>query len=288
MKDAYEFLSKGGVLMIPILLCSVLAVTIFLERLWVLQKQRVLPKRFIALIREHLHAGRFEAARAMCDGSESPISAVFRSALNHMGKGRSIIKEAIEETGRREVAYMERFVGALGSIANIAPLLGLLGTVTGMIKVFQDVVAQVDELGEVNAGGLAAGIWEALITTAAGLSVAIPVFIMFKYLTARIDRYVVEMEDIALSLIDPIAEAVHASPKATPDMAHSAPVSSKIGLTSAEDRGESGGFSPPPEKRAAPPYADHKQDGPGESAEQGPDKVAGKREKNGSQPGGPK
>ena len=207
MKEAYEFLAKGGILMIPILLSSIVAFTIFLERLWALQRQKILPPQFIKRVTENLRTERFEAAKAMCDRNYSPVSSIIRAGIKMHNNTRSVIKEVMEETGRREIASMERWVGAVGSIANIAPLLGLLGTVTGMIKVFQD-VALVGDSGDVNPGNLANGIWEALITTAAGLSVAIPVLVMFKFINSRIDRYVIELEEVSLGLVDILAADV--------------------------------------------------------------------------------
>lgn len=216
MSEAYEFLAKGGVLMIPILLCSVIALALFLERLWALQRPHVIPERFLKIVTELIEKREHEQARALCKGNESSLAAVLASGLKHAGKDRGLIKEVMEEAGRRETAYLERGVGVLGAIANIAPLLGLLGTVTGMIKVFQRVVNQagVDGGGQVNAGALANGIWEALITTAAGLAVAIPTFVMFKYLTGRIDRLLVEMEERSLELAEVMVSGLSAVPAA--------------------------------------------------------------------------
>ncbi len=221
MKEAYEFLSKGGILMIPILLCSVIALAIFLERLWALQRPNVIPTRFLKLVMELLERREFEQAQALCKGNDSSLAAVVGSGLRHAGKGRSLIKEVMEETGRRETAYLERGVGVLGLIASVAPLLGLLGTVTGMIRVFQRVVNQVEASGgaQVNAGALANGIWEALITTAAGLSVAIPVFVMFKFLTSRVDGLLVEMEERSLEMAELMVGGLDAVPTPAPKAA---------------------------------------------------------------------
>lgn len=205
MRDAYEILKLGGPIIIPIALCSVIALTIFLERLWSLHPQRLLPPQFVALLRRALRERRFDRARSLCEANASAIARVAAAALAHQGRDRTIVKDAIEEAGHREVARMERFVGALGAISSVAPLLGLLGTVTGMIGVFKTVVAEVKATGEVNPASLANGIWEALITTAAGLSVAIPAFLMFKYLMAKIDRDIIRLEEQTAALVDPIA-----------------------------------------------------------------------------------
>jgi len=111
----------------------------------------------------------------------------------------------MQEAGRRETAFLERFVGAIGAVASVAPLIGLLGTVTGMIKVFGRVGEEYEKGGELNPGMLANGIWEALITTAAGLTVAIPAFLAYRYLMSRIDRYVVELEAEASEIVDLVA-----------------------------------------------------------------------------------
>jgi biopolymer transport protein ExbB len=202
--EAYQFLAKGGILMVPILLCSVLALAIFLERLWALRRVRVLPEVFLQKATRLIHTRDFDKARDLCERSDSSMARVLAGGLRHAGKDRAFLKEIMEEVGRREATWLERGIGVLGMIANIAPLLGLLGTVTGMIRVFQQVVAQAgaDGGGQVNAGALANGIWEALITTAAGLAVAIPTFVMFKILTGRIDALLVELEERSLDLAE--------------------------------------------------------------------------------------
>lgn len=156
MNEAYEFLSKAGIIMIPILLCSVVGLAIFMERLWALQRTHVIPSRFIQVVAELVRKRQFERAQALCEGNDSSIASVLAAGLRYAGRDRATIKEVMEEAGQREAAALERGVGVLGSIANLAPLLGLLGTVTGMIKVFQQVVNQVgNSAGQVNAGALA-------------------------------------------------------------------------------------------------------------------------------------
>ncbi len=211
MSEAYQFLAKGGVLMIPILLCSVVALGIFLERLWALRRVRVIPPTFVQKVTKHIHTGDFDRAQDLCDRSPSGVASIVGAGLRHSGKDRATIKEVMEESGRRVASDLERGIGILSSVAAIGPLLGLLGTVTGMIKVFQRVVNQVgaDGGGQVNAGALAGGIWEALITTAAGLSVAIVAFLMFKAVTSIIDRLLVEMEERALDLAESMVGDAH-------------------------------------------------------------------------------
>ncbi len=210
MNEVFEFLGKGGWLMLPIGLCSVIALAFFLERLWSLQTSKVMPTRFLEVIGKLLRERKFEQAEAMCQGNDSHIAAVLAAGIRYAGRDRGVVKEVMEGAGQREVHYMERFTGALGSIATVAPLLGLLGTVTGMISVFQRVVNQTATGQTADAGALANGIWEALITTAAGLTVAIPAYLAYRYIESKIDRYAVEMADVSLRLAEslvPVGQA---------------------------------------------------------------------------------
>jgi biopolymer transport protein ExbB len=202
MTEVYEFLAKGGWLMIPILGSSVIGLAFFLERLWALQRAKIVPPRFVEVVKKMLREKRFDEAEGLCQTNEAPIAAMLEAGIQHAGQERDVIKEVMLEKGEREMFFMERFTNALGSIATVTPLMGLLGTVVGMISVFQRVVNQAGAGGVVDAGGLAAGIWEALITTAAGLTVAIPVYLGYRYVIALIDRYAVEMEDISLTALD--------------------------------------------------------------------------------------
>ncbi|MFW5966302.1 MAG: MotA/TolQ/ExbB proton channel family protein [Persicimonas sp.] len=220
MNEVYEFLSKGGWLMIPILGASVVGLAFFLERLWALQRTRIVPPRFLELVREKLREGEFDEALQMCRANSSPVAAMLEAGIAHAGARREVIKEVMLEKGERELFFMERFTNALGAIATVTPLMGLLGTVLGMIEVFQGVVGQAGQGGAVDAGALAAGIWEALITTAAGLTVAIPIYLGYRYIMSRIDRHAVEMEDVNLEALDYLAadgsEVVAAGPESEP------------------------------------------------------------------------
>jgi biopolymer transport protein ExbB len=202
MNDVYEFLSKGGLLMIPILAASVVGLGFFLERLWALQRTRVIPPRFVEVVRNMLREKRFSEAEGLCQTNESPIAAILEAGIQHAGCDRSVIKEVMLEKGERELFFLERFVNALGAIATISPLMGLLGTVIGMIDVFRQVVNQAGQGGAVDPGVMANGIWTALITTAAGLTVAIPVYLAYRYIMGRIDRYAVDLEDVALEMAE--------------------------------------------------------------------------------------
>ena len=205
MEATYEFLAKGGMLMVPILACSVIALALFLERTWALQRRRVLPRRLMELVLRLLGEGKASEAETLCDSTGTPIASVALAGLSRRGRPRVVVREALEETGRREVSQLGRYVGGLGTIASISPLLGLLGTVSGMMRVFKQVVDEVAIRGRVDPGSLANGIWEALITTAAGLAVAIPAYIAYRYLEARIDRVAIELEGYAVSLTDLLA-----------------------------------------------------------------------------------
>ncbi len=197
----YEFLVKGGPVVIPIIACSVVALGVFLERLWALQRSRVIPDTFIRRIEQLIGDRRLNDALLLCQENHNPMARVMAAALKTAAKPRPRVKESVEEVGKYEGAMLERYVEIVGTVAAISPLLGLLGTVLGMIKVFQ----RVEEFGLGDPSVFASGIWEALITTAIGLSVAIPAFIFYKYLLARVDRLIIEMEDRSLGMIDLVA-----------------------------------------------------------------------------------
>lgn len=197
----WEILVNGGPLIVPIGLGSVVALGVFFERMTALRRARVVPERFGERIAVLVDAGKIEDARKTCREAETAIGRIFDVALANHGRSRSQVKERVEEVGRRESAKLERYVGVLGVIASIEPLMGLLGTVTGMIDVFREVVGG----GMGDPALLASGIWEALITTAAGLTVAIPVYIAWRVLIARVRDLVLEMEEDSVALIDLIS-----------------------------------------------------------------------------------
>jgi len=204
MTEIYSFLARGGIVMIPIALGSVIALAIFLERLWSLQHRKILPDGLFDRIMRLAEKRNYEEALTTCMESPSPLGRILAVGIRRRGMSRSEIKEILEEAGRREVSSMLRFVEALGVTASVEPLLGLLGTVTGMIQVFQQVVASARH-GAIDPGQLASGIWEALITTAAGLVVAIPAFVAYRYLISRTDSLASEMEESALAIADELS-----------------------------------------------------------------------------------
>jgi len=156
-------------------------------------------------VRSLVREGKLSEAEVLCQENASSLANIVGAALKESDKSRGEIKEIVNEVGRRGVATLERYVEFLGTIAAVEPLMGLLGTVTGLIRAFQRVEALADKGGGVNPGALAAGIWEALITTAAGLVVAIPAYLGYRYLQARVTSLVVEMEEDSMELAELIA-----------------------------------------------------------------------------------
>jgi biopolymer transport protein ExbB len=214
MQDIYEFLFvKGGPVMYPILLGSVLALGLFMERLWALRRERVIPPDFRDRVRALVRAGKLSEAEVLCQENRSSLAMIIGTGLKEAeaGRTRSELKEAVNDVGRREVTHLEKFVDFLGTIAAVEPLMGLLGTVTGLIGAFKRVEAQAGRGGGVNPGILAGGIWEALITTAAGLCVAIPTYLAYRYLLGRVSTLVVEMEEDSMEVVDLIARSSQAS-----------------------------------------------------------------------------
>jgi biopolymer transport protein ExbB len=194
----YELFLKGGILMYPIAFCSIIAVGIFLERMWVLRRGRVLPRDFLIEVEDLVMRRKRSEAITLCKRNNSSIAHVIRVGIENYGKKRDVIKEKIEEVGRREAASLERYINVIGTIAGISPLLGLLGTVSGMIKSFNIISLQ----GVADPASLAGGISEALITTAAGLVVAIPTFVIYRYLMNKADSLILEMEENSIRIVD--------------------------------------------------------------------------------------
>jgi biopolymer transport protein ExbB len=194
----YDFVVKGGVLMIPIALCSIIALAIFLERLWSLRKSKVIPRDFLIEIEDLIRREKIPEAVTRCRRDNSSMANIIVAGIRNFGKRREIVKESIEEIGRKEAATLERYINVVGTIAAISPLLGLLGTVFGMIKAFNVISIQ----GVGNPSSLAGGISEALITTAAGLVVAIPTFVLYRYLANKADALIVEMEEHSIRMVD--------------------------------------------------------------------------------------
>ncbi|MGD8484285.1 MAG: MotA/TolQ/ExbB proton channel family protein [Thioalkalispiraceae bacterium] len=194
----FEMVQAGGWLMLPILLCSVIATAIVIERFWSLQSKKINPPHLVSQVWQWHQSSSLDDERIQALAKSSPLGKILAVGLANRQHPRDIMKESIEEAGRQVVLELERFLNTLGTIASITPLLGLLGTVIGMIKVF----AAITSHGVGNPSVLAGGISEALITTAAGLSVAIPSLIFYRFFRGKVDELVLEMEDEALKIVD--------------------------------------------------------------------------------------
>ncbi len=197
----FELIKNGGWLMLPIILCSIVAMAIVVERLWSLQRNKILPPELVPQLWKLAKEKEIDDVTLRRIKLNSPLGAILASGLINKHHGREMMKTSIEETGRQVVHELERFLNPLGTIASITPLLGLLGTVVGMIKVFAAIMIH----GVGDPGILAGGISEALLTTAAGLTVAIPSLIFHRYFERLIDDYVLKMEEEALKMVDLMA-----------------------------------------------------------------------------------
>ena len=193
-----DLILKGGFFMYPILACSIVALAVFFERLWVFKRANIIPVQFIRQVKKLLSEQKISEAVLLCQSNESSIARIFIAGLKNPKRGMWLVKEAIEERGSREATILEKKVGILSTIANLTPLLGLLGTVSGMIKTFKVISLQ----GIGNPAPLAGGIAEALITTAAGLSIAIPTLICYRFLKDKADALIFEMEEHSIRLLE--------------------------------------------------------------------------------------
>ena len=196
-----EFLISGGPVMIPIGAVSLFALAFWLERMWALQRSKVVPREFAVEVEELLKQKRFGDAQTLCRKSGAAVARIVAVALAGRGNPRAHLKERVEEVGRREAAELERNTGTLGTFASIAPLLGLLGTVWGMIQTFE--VIQEQGVGVV--GSLAGGISQALITTLAGLSVGIPALVGWRQVIGKVDALTLELEEVSFGVLDLVA-----------------------------------------------------------------------------------
>ncbi|MFL0799578.1 MAG: MotA/TolQ/ExbB proton channel family protein [Agarilytica sp.] len=193
-----EIVFSGGILMLPILLCSVAVIAIVVERFWTLNPTKITPKAQLGQVWSLIRDNELDSDRLKQLRRSSQLGRILAAGLSNSRQGRDVMKDSIEESASQVVHELERFLGMLGTIAAIAPLLGLLGTVIGMIKVFTALNLE----GGGNAAVLAGGISEALITTAAGLTVAIPAMIFHRFFVRRVDTLVVTMEQEAVKLVD--------------------------------------------------------------------------------------
>jgi len=204
-----ELIERGGPLMIALLICSILAVAIIIERLFSLRRSRIMRVDVLMEIEISLKKGDLPTALSWARGTPAPMTRIAEVALINSDKAKADIRSAVEEAGRMEVPRLERYMTILQTITVISPLLGLLGTVTGMINVFQTIVSE----GTGNANILAGGISEALLTTAAGLSIAIPALVFYNFFNKRIEHLVVEMEHLSVTLIELLTGDTALSPQ---------------------------------------------------------------------------
>jgi len=194
----WEIVRAGGPFMWPLILCSVIAVAIIAERLWKLQERRVMPPELSRKVWTLIESGQVNDRVIAALEQNSVLGRLLAVGLSNRHRGRQVLMERLEDAGRHAIHDLERFLNTLGTIAGVSPLLGLLGTVTGIIKAFEALAA--GGIGDPRA--LSGGISEALITTAAGLCVAIPALIAFRYLRGRVDALVVQMEKDVVRFAD--------------------------------------------------------------------------------------
>lgn len=202
----WEFMQKGGPIMWPILLCSVVAFTIVIERLIALRREQIDTKSFMEQISKSLKRNKVMEALDHCDRTGGPIAAILKAGILKHDRARNEVREAIEDAAIHEVPRLEKNLPVLATVAHVAPLLGLLGTVTGLVSAFQVIEVKATAANPVNPGDLAGGIWEALLTTVFGLCVAIPTYVAYNYLVSRVDGFVLDMERSATDLLNILGE----------------------------------------------------------------------------------
>jgi biopolymer transport protein ExbB len=195
----FEILKLGGWMMAPIIICSIISMAIIVERLWVLRSWKIMPPSLIPRVWNLHRESKIDPGELKIIRSSSPLGAIVSAALISRASGRDAMKENVEQTGRKVVHELERYLNTLGTIASVSPYLGLLGSVLGMMKVFSTFSSASDLA---NPAKLAGGISEILISTAAGLAVAIPSLIFYRYFQGKITELTVSMEEEALALID--------------------------------------------------------------------------------------
>ncbi len=245
VQSIWDFIMKGGVMMIPIGLCSVIALTVVLERLLSLRRSKVMPASFLPGLKRVLleSPGDKKSAIEYCRQDASPVANVFAAGIKKLDGSIESVEKYIQEAGEREALKLRKFVRVLSVIASVAPLLGLLGTIFGMITAFQTVAISGEALGKTEL--LAGGIYEAMITTAGGLLVAIPVLICFHWISAKVDRLVMEIDYVTVQFVEEFVEGgldgAGGREPATPDgEADEALAPSAVGLGNAPRRERAG------------------------------------------------
>jgi len=202
----WQVFLAGGPVMWPILFCSIFAVAIILEKVFYLHKIKIDTQDFLSRVLDNIKRHQIKEALQSCDDTKNPISNILKAGILKYDRPRDQIKETIEDASLYEVPKLERNLTALATIAHISPLLGLLGTVTGMVRCFQTIQAKSTSFNPVSPGDLAGGIWEALLTTVYGLIVAIPTFVAYNYLVSRVNNFILEMEKASTELVNFLTE----------------------------------------------------------------------------------
>ncbi|MBI5091036.1 MAG: MotA/TolQ/ExbB proton channel family protein [Candidatus Hydrogenedentes bacterium] len=197
--DVWYIIQQGGPVMWPIMFCSIVVMAISIERFFTLRRAQIDTRDFMDTMRTTLRQNRIQEALDTCEVTKGPISRIVKAGLLKHTRSKADIREAIEDAGRIEVPVLERRLSALATCASVAPLLGLLGTVQGMIVCFAQIRYK---QGQVSPGDLAEGIANALITTAAGLVIAIPALVLYNYFVSRVDNLVLEMEVSSSELVE--------------------------------------------------------------------------------------
>jgi len=197
--EPFEIMRQGGILMWPIFACSIVGLAITIERFFVLRRATIDTREFMDTMRQVLRQNRIQEAIEICDETHAPVARIMKAGILKHNRSKEEIREAIEDAGHLEIPRLERHLSALATCGNISPLLGLLGTVSGMIKAFAEIQ---NKRGQVNPSDLAEGIGNALMTTAAGLTVAVPMYVVYNYFVTRVDNMVVEMEISSSELVD--------------------------------------------------------------------------------------
>ena len=202
----WQIFLKGGPLMWPILLCSVFALAIIIERIWYMRRIQIDTHQFLNRVLDKMKRHQIKEALQICEMRKNPISRILKAGILKYDRGRQQIKESIEDAALYEEPLLEKNMTILATIAHITPLLGLLGTVVGLVSCFQVIQIKSSAVQPVSPGDLAGGIWEALLTTVAGLVVAIPAFVAYNYLVSRINNFILEMEKASTELVNFLTE----------------------------------------------------------------------------------
>ncbi len=214
VQSVWDFVLKGGVMMIPIGIASFIMLAVVAERLITLRRRNIIPPAFIKELEKLMDSSGHDRTRALeyCKKNKSPIASVCSAGIRKIGRPVEAIERAVQEAGEWEVFKLRKNTRILSVIAAVAPLLGLVGTIFGMIKAFQTVSESAEALGKTEL--LATGIYEAMVTTAAGLLVAIPALIFYHWISAKIERLVAEMDRVCIRFIEEQLVDVEPSPVA--------------------------------------------------------------------------